>query len=144
VRALLDNNEIIPVEKPDTFCKSLAIGDPADGYYAIQAIRSTGGTGRAPNDEQTLEGIKLLARTEGIFTEPAGGVVVAALKQLVDDGEIERDEQVVLYITGNGLKTQESIAPGLLEPYRIKPDIESFKEVVNKLQTPGVKWSEVM
>jgi threonine synthase len=144
VRALLDNNEIIPVEKPDTFCKSLAIGDPADGYYAIQAIRSTGGMGRAPSDEQTLEGIKLLAKTEGVFTEPAGGVVVAALKQLVDDGEIERDEQVVLYITGNGLKTQESIAPGLLKLHRIKPDIESFKEIVNKVQTPGVKWSEVM
>jgi threonine synthase len=145
LKALLENkSEITPVEKPDTFCKSLAIGDPADGYYAIQAIRATGGTGRAPNDEQILEGVKLLARTEGVFTEPAGGVVVAALKQLVDDGEIERDEQVVLYITGNGLKTQESIAPGLLEPYRIGPDIESFKKLVNKLQTLGVKWSEVM
>jgi threonine synthase len=145
VQALLKGvNEITPVETPDTTCKSLAIGDPADGHYAIQAVRATKGAGRAPNDEQILEGVKLLAKTEGVFTEPAGGTAVAALKQLVEDGEIERDEQVVLYITGNGLKTQESIAPALPKPYRIEPEIESFRELVAKLQTPGVKWLEGM
>jgi len=137
-------NEITPVETPDTICKSLAIGDPADGYYAIRAVRATKGVGSAPNDEQILEGVKLLAKTEGVFTEPAGGTVVAALKQLVEDGEIERDEQVILYITGNGLKTQESTAPALPKPYRIEPTIESFRQLANKLQTPEVKWLEGM
>jgi len=137
-------SEITPVEKPETICKSLAIGDPADGHYAIQAVRATRGAGRAPNDEQILEGVKLLAKTEGVFTEPAGGTAVAALKQLVEDGEVERDEQVVLYITGNGLKTQESIAPALPRPYRIEPTIESFRQLVGELQTPGVKWLEEM
>jgi threonine synthase len=135
-------SEITPVEKPDTICKSLAIGDPADGHYAIQAVRSTGGASRAPNDEQILDGVKLLAKTEGVFTEPAGGTVVTALKQLVEDGEIDRDEQVVLYITGIGLKTQESIATALLKPHHIEPTIESFRGLVDKLQTPGVKWLE--
>lgn len=143
VQALLNGaNEISPVEKPNTICKSLAIGDPADGYYAIQAVRATRGTGRAPNDEQILDGVKLLAKTEGVFTEPAGGTTVAALKQLVEDGAVERDEQVVLYITGNGLKTQESIAAALPKPFKIEPTIESFRELVTKLQTPEVKWLE--
>ncbi|MEW5995805.1 MAG: threonine synthase, partial [Candidatus Zixiibacteriota bacterium] len=127
VQALLrGSNGIIPVEKPETICKSLAIGDPADGYYAIQAVRDTKGSGRAPSDEKIIEGIRLLARTEGVFTEPAGGTTVAALKQLVEDGEVDRDEQVVLYITGNGLKTQESIAPSLPKPFKIEPTLESF------------------
>jgi len=134
--------EIIPVEKPNTLCKSLAIGDPADGYYAIQAVRSTGGTGRAPSNEEILNGIKLLARTEGVFTEPAGGAVVAALKRLVEEGEVERDEQIVLYITGNGLKTQESLVPSLIKPFRIGPTIEDFRKLLINLQTPGVKWLE--
>ncbi len=145
VQALLKGaSEITPVEKPDTICKSLAIGDPADGYYTIQVVRATRGTGRAPNDEQILNGVKLLAKTEGIFTEPAGGTAVAALRQLVEDGEVERDEQVVLYITGNGLKTQESIASALPKPFKIGPTIENFRELVNKLQTPGVKWLKGM
>ncbi|MEW6222026.1 MAG: threonine synthase [Candidatus Hadarchaeota archaeon] len=144
VQALLrGSNGIIPVEKPETICKSLAIGDPADGYYAIQAVRDTKGSGRAPSDEKIIEGIRLLARTEGVFTEPAGGTTVAALKQLVEDGEVDRDEQVVLYITGNGLKTQESIAPSLPKPFKIEPTLESFKELVSKLKTPGVNWLEV-
>ncbi len=145
VQALLKGaNEITPVETPDTICKSLAIGDPADGYYAIRAVRATKGVGSAPNDEQILEGVRLLAKMEGVFTEPAGGTAVAALKQLVEDGKIERDEQVVLYITGNGLKTQESIAPALPKPYQIEPTIESFRQLVDKLQTPRVKWLEGM
>lgn len=137
-----DKTEIKPVERPDTICKSLAIGGPADGYYAIQAVRSTGGTGRAPSDEKIIEGIKLLAKTEGIYTEPAGGAVVAALKQLADDGEVDQDEQVVLYITGNGLKTQESIAPSLTKPFKIDSTLDDFQRLLLSLQTPGVKWLE--
>lgn len=141
VEALLrGSDEITPVEAPNTICKSLAIGDPADGYYALQAIRETGGTGRAPNDGEILEGIKLLAKLEGIYTEPAGGVVVAALKQLVEEGEIDRDERVVLYITGNGLKTQEAISKELRGYLEIKPTIEEFKKLAEKLRTLGVEW----
>lgn len=143
VQALLKkSDEIKPVETPNTICKSLAIGDPADGYYALQTIKATGGSGWAPSDEETIEGIKLLARTEGVYTEPAGGVVVATLKHLVEAGEIDRDEQVVIYITGNGLKTQETIAGTLPKPYEIAPAIESFKQLVDKLQTPNVRWLE--
>ena len=143
VQALLKgSDEITPVETPNTICKSLAIGDPADGYYALQAIRATKGAGRAPNDNEILEGVKLLAKTEGVYTEPAGGVAVATLKQLVEAGEVARDEQVVLYITGNGLKTQEAIASELPKPHGIKPAIEEFRKLVDKLRTPGVKWLE--
>jgi threonine synthase len=142
VKALLNGqNEIKPVENPDTICKSLAIGDPADGYYAIQSIKKTRGTGRAPSDLEIQEGIKLLAKTEGVFTEPAGGVVVAALKQLVLDGEIDKDESVVLYITGNGLKTQETIAPALPNTVKIAPTVESFRELIaEKLKIPNIEW----
>jgi len=143
VQALLkSSDEITPVETPNTICKSLAIGDPADGYYALQAIRATKGTGRAPNDDETLEGVKLLAKTEGIYTEPAGGVAVATLKQLIEAGEIDYDEQVVLYITGNGLKTQEAITSGLQRSHKITPTIEKFRKLADKLRTPGVKWPE--
>ncbi len=141
VQALLKgSDEIIPVEAPNTICKSLAIGDPADGYYALQAIRATKGTGRAPNDDEILEGVRLLAKTEGIYTEPAGGVAVATLKQLIEAGEIDYDERVVLLITGNGLKAQEAIAGGLQRSHKISPTIEEFRKLANKLCTPGVKW----
>jgi threonine synthase len=141
VEAILKgSDEIIPIEIPNTICKSLAIGDPADGYYALQAVRATGGTGRAPSDDEILEGIKLLAKLEGVYTEPAGGVVVAALKQLVEEGEIDRDERVVLYITGNGLKTQEAISSELWGSLEIKPTIEEFRKLTEKLRTPGVEW----
>lgn len=135
-------DEITPVENPDTVVKSLAIGDPADGYYVLKAIRETGGTGVAPSDEETVEGIKLLAETEGIYTEPAGGTVVATLKALVESGEVEKDEQIVLYITGNGLKTQEAIKGELPGAYKIGASVDSFKQLANKLETPGVNWLE--
>jgi threonine synthase len=143
VDAILRNRrEITPVEKPETICKSLAIGDPADGHYAVDAVRSTHGAGRAPTDEQILDGIKLLAKTEGVFTEPAGGAAVAALKQLADDGEVESSEEVVLFITGNGLKTQENIAPALPRPHRIRPELDSFKELASGVLGSKIKWLE--
>ncbi len=116
--------------KPNTIAKSLAIGNPADGYYAINVLQMTKGSAGAVTDEEIVEGIKLLARTEGIFTEPAGGVVVGTLKKLVEEGRIEKDERTVIYITGNGLKTQEVVANVLAKPYRIDPTIESFEENV--------------
>ncbi|MCS4542116.1 MAG: threonine synthase [Euryarchaeota archaeon] len=141
IQALLNKtDEIIPVEHPNTICKSLAIGDPADGYYAIQTMKNTGGTGRASTDEETLGAIELLAKTEGIFTEPAGGVVVATLKKLAEEGEIDRDEKIVLYITGNGLKTQETIAEKLIKPPTIEPSFEAFKKLLDELKPAGVIW----
>ena len=97
-----------PVKRPETIAESLAIGDPASGYEAIQAMRTTRGFADAPNDAEILGGQGLLARTEGVFTEPAGGTTVATLKRAREDGRIDRDERVVLLVTGNGLK-----APGV-------------------------------
>lgn len=101
--------EVIPVEEPKTIAKSLAIGEPGDGIYAVKTISQTRGCGEEVSDEELIEGIQLLAKTEGIFTEPAGGVTVAALKKMRENGEIEKDEDVVCYITGNGLKTPEAV-----------------------------------
>jgi len=94
-----------PVRKPDTIVESLAIGDPGSGSEAIRSMRATEGFADDPTDAEILEGVRLLARTEGVFSEPAGGTVVATLKRAREDGRIDRDERVVLLITGNGLKT---------------------------------------
>jgi len=94
-----------PVKKPATIAESLAIGDPASGHDAIRIMRSTGGFADAPSDAEILEGQKVLARTEGVFAEPAGGTAVATLRRALADGRIRRDERVVLLVTGNGLKT---------------------------------------
>ena len=94
--------------KPKTIAKSIAIGNPADGFQVLRAVRSTGGAGAMVEDDEIVEGIQLLAETEGIFTEPAGGVTVAATKQLIERGAIPRDESIVICITGNGYKTDRS------------------------------------
>ncbi len=94
-----------PVRKPETVAESLAIGDPGSGFEAIQAMRGTRGFADAPSDAEILDGVRLLARMEGVFAEPAGGTTVATLKRAREDGRIDRDETVVLLITGNGLKT---------------------------------------
>jgi threonine synthase len=93
-----------PVKAPDTIAESLAIGDPGSGYEAIQSMRETNGFADAPTDAEVLDGVRLLAGTEGVFAEPAGGTTVATLKRAREDGRIDRDERVVLLITGNGLK----------------------------------------
>lgn len=108
VTAVKNGTDLIkPVENPDTIVKSLAIGNPADGYYAYHVMESTGGYGENPTDAETVAGIKLLGETEGIFAETAGGVTVAATKRLVEAGKLGPDSSVVLCITGNGLKTRE-------------------------------------
>src|SRR5207249_925453 len=99
--------------RPDTIAKSIAIGNPADGYQVIEAVRSTGGAGAAVTDEQIVEAIRLLAETEGIFTEPAGGTTLAATIDLVKRGAIPRDESIVVCVTGNGYKTAEVVADRL-------------------------------
>lgn len=129
------NTEIKPV-KPKTIEKSLAIGNPADGYYALRVIKESNGTAGAASDPEIIEGIKLLARTEGIFTETAGGVVVATLKNLVESGEIARDERTVIYITGNGLKTQEVLIDHVKAPIKIKPDLHAFERAIKSKLAP--------
>jgi len=118
---------IVPV-KPDTIAKSIAIGNPSDGSYVVQIARATGGVVDAVTEEEILEGIELLARTEGIFTETAGGVTVAVLAKLARSGRWRGDETVVAYITGHGLKTAEVLAgrSTLSEP--IPPTVRAFRE----------------
>jgi threonine synthase len=112
--------------KPDTIAKSLAIGNPADGPYALDLARRSGGAIDSVTDDEIREGIKLLARTTGIFTETAGGVTVAVLAKLAQRGDIDPDERVVAYITGDGLKTLD-VARGTFEAWQIEPTLESFE-----------------
>ena len=102
--------DVTPV-KPDTIAKSLAIGNPADGYYALKEVRRTGGSVVAATEDAVIDGIKLLARTEGVFTETAGGVTIACLERLVREGAITPDQETVALITGDGLKTLEALEP---------------------------------
>jgi threonine synthase len=112
--------------KPDTIAKSLAIGDPADGPYALDLARRTGGSVDSVTDDEVREGIKLLAQTTGIFTEAAGGVTIATLAKLAERGDIDRSERVVAYITGEGLKTLDC-ARGTFEAWHIEPTLDSFE-----------------
>ena len=121
--------DIRPVQ-PNTIVKSLAIGNPADGYYALKTIGKTGGAAVAAGDDEVVEAIKLLAETEGIFAETAGGVTIAGLKRLVETGRIERDELVVAYITGGGLKTQEAVAGKIGAPVHVSPSVASFEAAI--------------
>ena len=125
--------DVQPV-KPRTVARSLAIGDPADGYYALRAARSTGGRIESVPEAAVLEGIELLARTEGIFTETAGGVTVATLEQLVRTGAISHDEETVALITGHGLKTLEVL--GDRGPtHFVRPSVEAVDEALGREET---------
>jgi threonine synthase len=117
---------IRPVPKPKTIAKSLAIGTPADGYYAVHAIKASGGACDDVSDEEIVAGIRLLAETEGIFAETAGGVTVACAKKLIETGKLPTNESIVLCITGHGLKTAEGVAPHLPSPRLINPSLREF------------------
>jgi len=134
------SDEIRPV-KPNTIARSLSIGDPADGPFALELARQTDGAISAASDPEIIEGISLLARTEGIFAETAGGVTVAVLKKLARSGVIRRHERVVAYITGNGLKTPDAVAEHLAKPYRIAPNLRSFAAnvPVERLELVGAR-----
>jgi len=134
VTAIKENSEIIKPVKPKTIAKSLAIGNPADGYYAYSTVKESGGWGEEASDEEIVEAIELLAKTEGIFTETAGGVTLAVTKKLIEQKIIPKDESVVISITGNGLKTQDAVIPKLKKPWRIKPNLESFTEALKTYQ----------
>jgi threonine synthase len=118
-----------PVRKPNTICKSLAIGDPADGYFSARLIRETGGWSDDATDPEIVENMLLLARTEGVWAETAGGVTLAVARKLIESGRIPRDEEIVLCITGNGLKTQDAIQQAVGEPEVIKPSLDAFEAI---------------
>ena len=130
VNAIKENSEIIRPVKPRTIAKSLAIGNPADGYYACGTVKESGGWGDSATDDEIVDAIKLLAETEGIFTETAGGVTLAVTKKLIEKGKIPKDESIVICITGNGMKTQEAILEKIGKPIKIKPILSSFEEKV--------------
>jgi threonine synthase len=114
--------------KPNTIAKSLAIGNPADGYYALKTVGESGGAMDTVTDDEVIEGIKLLAQTEGIFAETAGGVTIGTLRKLVKQGAIKKHDVTVAYITGNGLKTQEAVVDSVGRPFRIPPSLVKFEQ----------------
>jgi threonine synthase len=129
-------NKIKPVRNPDTIAKSLAIGDPADGYFASQLIRNTGGWSEDVNDDEIVEGMRILAETEGIWAETAGGVTVAVTRKMIEQGQLKPDDRVVLAITGNGLKTQEALIDRIARPQVIRPTIEDFRTLLESSAKP--------
>jgi threonine synthase len=128
--AFAEGSDAIRPVKPDTIAKSLAIGNPADGWYALETVRSSGGAFASVNDEEILDAIGLLARTEGIFAETAGGVTIATLAKLASQGVVRPDERVVAYVTGHGLKTVEALAPTTGPSVTISPTLDSFNQAV--------------
>jgi threonine synthase len=134
--AFSDGRDFCKPVKPDTIAKSLAIGNPADGPYALDLARRTGGSVDSVSDEEIREGIRLLARTTGIFTETAGGVTVAVLEKLARRGDIDPFERVVAYITGEGLKTLDC-ARGTFETWEIEPNLASFEAASERVKTPA-------
>jgi threonine synthase len=120
--------EVRPV-RPNTIAKSLAIGNPADGYYGLKVIKDSRGTATAVDDQEVVDGIRLLAETEGIFAETAGGVVISGLARLAKSGAIGSQDLTVAFITGNGLKTQEVVADSF-QPLLVKPTMGSFEDAL--------------
>lgn len=125
-------------QRPNTIAKSLAIGNPADGYYSLVQLKETGGSCGSVTDEEIVQGMKLLAETEGIFGETAGGVTVASLKQLAAQGRIDPDELTVAFITGAGFKTLEAVSEALNPPLEVDATMESFESAYRALAAQGV------
>ncbi len=130
VRAVKEGKPVTPIREMKTIVHSLAIGNPADGMFAKEIIEKSGGYAEDPSDFEVIEAVKLLAKTEGIFTELAGGVTIAGLKRLVEEGRVDKSDVVVAYLTGNGLKTSEALVDYLSTTVKIKPRLEEFEEVV--------------
>jgi threonine synthase len=126
IEALHRGTDLITPVKPKTIAKSIAIGDPADGYYVLKTVRESGGWGEAASDEEIVDAIHLLARCEGIFTEPAGGTTVAVTKKLIEQGRIPRHETIVICVTGNGYKTLEAVAESTARPFAIGARLQEF------------------
>ena len=144
-KAFRENKDFIQPVKPNTIAKSIAIGNPADGIYANEIAHKTGGQIEAVTDAEIIEGMKLLAETEGIFTETAGGTTVAVLKKLVESGKIDPDETTVVYITGNGLKTQEAVQGYIGEPLTIEAKLDSFERAWERSRTlERLEWQQIL
>ncbi len=133
VHALHKGVDLITPVKPDTIAKSIAIGNPADGFYVLKAVRESGGWGDAATDPEIIDAIKLLARTEGIFAEPAGGTTLAVAIKLINQGRIKPDESVVVSITGNGYKTLEAVANAIERPFVIDARLGEFDTLYERL-----------
>jgi threonine synthase len=131
-----DAAKVRPIRSPNTIAKSLAIGDPADGFFASKLIRATGGWSEDVDDDAIIAGMKLLAETEGIWAETAGGVTLAVAQMLIQQGRIDRDGSTVLCITGNGLKTQEALIGRIEQPVVIKPSLAEFEALVESQPRP--------
>ena len=130
IKALEAGLEFPEPVKPDTIAKSLAIGNPADGFQVVKVVKETGGSGAMVSDPEILSAIELLAATEGIFTEPAGGTTLAATKVLIKRGVIKANESVVVCITGNGYKTAEVMRDRVSKPVTIGRSLAEFERVV--------------
>jgi threonine synthase len=137
VNSVLDSTDLIKPVKPDTIAKSLAIGNPADGFYSCKAIKESDGWGEKVTDAEIVSAMKLLAETEGIFAETAGGVTLGVTKKLIEQGRIPRDESIVISITGNGLKTQEALQGHLVEPVVINAKLTEFDALVDAESIAG-------
>ena len=133
VHAMHRGTDLIEPVKPDTIATSIAIGNPADGYYVLQALRESGGWAEAATDEEIVDAIHLLARTEGIFTEPAGGTTVAVTRKLIEQGRIPRDESIVISVTGNGYKTLEAVTESVASPFVIDARLQDFDHLYDSL-----------
>ncbi|NEP85112.1 MAG: threonine synthase, partial [Okeania sp. SIO3B3] len=144
-QAFKEGRDFITPVKPNTIAKSIAIGNPADGIYALEVARKTNGNIESVTDTEIIEGMKLLAETEGIFTETAGGTTIAVLKKLVEAGKIDPEETTVAYITGNGLKTQEAVQGYIGEPLTIDAKLDSFERAWERAQTlERLDWEQVL
>ncbi len=130
VNAVKENTELIRPVKPNTIAKSLAIGNPADGYYSAKVIKESGGWAENVTDEEIISSMKLLAETEGIFAETAGGVTLGVTKKLIEQKRIPKDESIVVSITGNGLKTQEALYGKLNETIVINAKLSEFDDLI--------------
>jgi threonine synthase len=133
IHALHKGTDLITPVKPDTIAKSIAIGNPADGFYVLRAVRESGGWGEAATDAEIIDAIKLLARTEGIFAEPAGGTTLAVTLKLIAQKRIQPDESVVVSITGNGYKTIEAVASAIAQPFIIEARLKEFDALFDRL-----------
>ncbi|MBV8772412.1 MAG: threonine synthase [Deltaproteobacteria bacterium] len=133
IHALHKGADLITPVKPDTIAKSIAIGNPADGFYVLRAVRESGGWGDVAADGEIIEAIKLLARTEGVFAEPAGGTTLAVAIKLLAQKRINPDETVVISITGNGYKTLEAVGQAIAQPYVIEARLKEFDALFERL-----------
>src|SRR5215468_10158462 len=138
IQALHKATDLIAPVRPQTIAKSIAIGNPADGYYVLKAVRESGGWGESVTDAEIVDGIHLLARTEGIFTEPAGGTTVAVTRKLIELGRIPRCESIVISVTGNGYKTVEAVTASVASPFVINARLREFDALYEQL-APAVR-----